>query len=262
MLKTLINLGCVYLVKLSEAEKQRYARQLIIKNWGEATQEKLKQSTMAIIGIGGLGSPVSLYAAAAGVGTIKIIDDDVVDLSNLNRQIIHFTPDISKKKVESAHAKLTALNPDIKIEPLSIKLTKDNIQSVIKGCNIVLDCLDNFQTRFLLNETCVKLGIPSVHAAVYAFEGRVLTIIPHKGPCLQCFYPKEPKVLKPFPVVGAAVGITASIEITEAIKVLTGIGTPLVGRLLIIDGENMKFDIIEIKQDPQCPVCGKASGKR
>jgi molybdopterin/thiamine biosynthesis adenylyltransferase len=250
------------LVKLSEAERQRYARQLIIKNWGEATQEKLKQSTIAIIGIGGLGSPVSLYAAAVGIGTIKIIDEDVVDLTNLNRQIIHFTPNISKKKVESAHAKLTALNPDIKIEPFSIKLTKDNIQGIIKGCNIVLDCLDNFQTRFLLNETCIKLGIPYVHAAVYAFEGRVLTIIPGKGPCLQCFYPKVPKAIKPFPVVGAAVGITASIEITEAIKVLTGIGNPLVGRLLIIDGENMKFDTIEIKQDPQCPICGKVSGKK
>ena len=247
------------MVKLSEAEKQRYARQLIIKNWGEKAQLKLKQSTIAIIGIGGLGSPVSLYATAAGIGKIKIIDEDVVDLTNLNRQIIHFTPDISTKKVESAQAKLTALNPEVKIEPLSITLTKDNIQKIIKGCNIVLDCLDNFQTRYLLNETCIKLGIPYVHAAVYAFEGRVLTIIPGKGPCLQCFYPQVPKEIKPFPIVGSAVGITASIEITEAIKVLTGIGTPLVGRLLIIDGENMKFDTIEIKQNPQCPICGEGS---
>lgn len=258
----MINLGCIFLVKLSEAEKERYARQLIIKNWGEPTQEKLKESTIAIVGLGGLGSPALLYAAAAGIGTIKIIDNDVVDLTNLNRQIVHFTPDISKKKTESAHEKLKALNPDIKIEPVSITLTKDNIQGVIKGCNIVLDCLDNFQTRFLLNETCIKLGIPYVHAAIYALEGRVLTIIPGKGPCLQCFYPKVPKEKKPFPVLGAAVGITAAIEITEAIKVLTGIGTPLVGRLLIIDGEKMKFDTIEIKQDPQCPVCGKASGKK
>jgi len=247
------------LVKLSENEKERYARQLIIKNWGEPAQQKLKQSTIAIIGIGGLGSPVSFYATAAGIGKIRIIDDDVVDLSNLNRQIVHFTPDISKMKVESAQEKLNALNPEVTIEPFSITLTRENIQNAIEGCSIVLDCLDNFQTRFLLNETCIKLGIPYIHAAVYALEGRVLTIIPGKGPCLQCFYPNVPKEMKPFPVLGAAVGITASIEITEAIKVLTGIGNPLIGRLLIIDGENMKFDIIEIKQNPQCPICGEIS---
>ncbi len=242
---------------LSDTEKERYTRQLIIKNWGESTQVKLKQSTIVIIGIGGLGSINSIYAAAAGFGKIKIVDHDVVDLSNLNRQVVHYTSDVSKKKVESAAGKLSALNPEIKIEPYDTKLTEENIVDIIKDCDVVLDCLDNFATRFLLNKTCIELGKPYVHAACYAFEGRILTIVPGEGPCLQCFYPKKPQEMKTIPVVGAAVGIMASIEITEAIKCVTGIGKPLIGRLLIVDGLNMMFDIIEVKRHPDCPVCSK-----
>ncbi|NVM52996.1 MAG: HesA/MoeB/ThiF family protein [Candidatus Helarchaeota archaeon] len=241
--------------KLTDAEKERYTRQLVIKNWGEAAQIKLKQSTIAIVGMGGLGSLTSIYATAVGFGKIKIIDHDVVDLSNLNRQVVHSTPDVSRKKVESAKEKLSSLNPEVEIEPYPVKLTEDNIEDIIKDCNIVLDCLDNFQTRFLLNRTCVKLEKSYVHAACYAFEGRVLTIVPNKGPCLQCFYPKEPQEMKTIPVVGAAVGIMASVEITEVVKLITGIGKPLIGRLLIIDGQNMNFDIIEVKRNPKCPVC-------
>ncbi len=240
---------------LNDNEKERYARQLIVKNWGEETQLKLKQSSIAIVGIGGLGSLNSIYAAAAGFGKIKVIDYDVVDLSNLNRQIVHFTPDISKNKVDSAKEKLSALNPEIKVEPYAVELTQDNIGDIIKDCDIILDCMDNFQTRFLLNKTCIELEKPYIHAACYAFEGRVLTIVPKKGPCLQCFYPKVPEEMKTIPVVGAAVGIVASIEITEAIKLITGIGKPLIGRLLIIDGENMNFDIIEVKRNPKCAIC-------
>ncbi len=249
------------MVNLTDQEKERYARQLIITKWGEPVQEKLKISTIAIIGVGGLGSITSLYAAAAGIGRIKLIDGDTVDLSNLNRQIVHFTPDISKKKVESASEKLTALNPEITIEPYNITVTEENLGGLIKDCTVVLDCLDNFKTRFLLNKTCIDLKIPYVHAACYAFEGRVLTIIPGEGPCLQCFYPKMPQEMGRIPVVGAAVGIIGTIEITEAIKLITGIGKPLIGRLLIIDGENMNFDIIEIKKHPQCPICGEPAAK-
>ena len=242
---------------LSDAEKERYTRQLIIKNWGEASQIKLKQSTIAIIGIGGLGSINAIYAAAAGFGRIKIVDHDVVDLSNLNRQVVHTTPDVSKKKVNSAVEKLNALNPEVKIEPYDLKVTEENIVDIIKDCNVVLDCLDNFSTRFLLNKTCIELRKPYIHAACYAFEGRVLTIVPGEGPCLQCFYPKKPQEMEPIPVVGAAVGIIASIEITEAIKCITGIGKPLIGRLLIVDGQNMMFDIVEVKRHPTCPICSK-----
>ncbi|TFG05856.1 MAG: HesA/MoeB/ThiF family protein [Promethearchaeota archaeon] len=241
---------------LSEKEMERYARQMVIKNWGKDAQEKIKGSTIAIIGMGGLGSVNSYYAAAAGIGKIKIIDNDNVDLTNLNRQIVHFTPDIAKSKVKSAHEKLTMLNPEIQIEPHEIELTSKNILEVIKDCSVVLDALDNFKTRFLLNKTCIQNNIPYVHAACYAFEGRVLTVIPKKGPCLQCFYPKMPEEMKTIPVVGSAVGIIASIEITEAIKLITGLGKPLVGRLLIVDGENMNFDIIEVQRHPKCPICG------
>ncbi|HUX99706.1 MAG TPA: HesA/MoeB/ThiF family protein [Candidatus Deferrimicrobium sp.] len=243
-------------VNLTDAERERYARQLLIKNWGEGVQKKLKEATVAIIGVGGLGSITSLYATAAGIGKIKIVDNDFVDISNLNRQIIHFTPDIAKKKVDSAYEKLHALNPEINIEPISTRITQDNIKDLIKNCTVVLDCLDNFETRFLLNKTCIELNIPYVHAACYAFEGRVLTIVPGKSPCLQCFYPKIPSEMQKIPVVGAAVGIIASIEVTEAIKLITGIGKPLIGRLLIVDGENMTFDIITVKRHPKCSICG------
>jgi len=247
---------------LNDKEKERYTRQMIINNWGESTQEKLKDATIAIIGIGGLGSVNSFYASAVGIGHIKLVDHDVVDLSNLNRQIIHFTPDITKKKVKSAAEKLSSLNPEIEVEPFAVELTEENIQDIIKDCDVVLDCLDNFHTRFLLNKTCIDLEIPYVHAACYAFEGRVLTILPKKGPCLQCFYPKIPKEMETIPVVGSAVGIIASIEITEAIKCITGIGKPLVGRLLIVDGEAMTFDIINVKRHPDCPVCSKYFPKK
>jgi molybdopterin/thiamine biosynthesis adenylyltransferase len=250
------------LANLTDDEKERYARQLIITNFGDAAQEKLKRATIAIIGMGGLGSINSIYAAAAGIGKLKIIDNDVVDLSNLNRQIIHFTADISKKKVDSAAEKLKALNPEIEVEKHGIRLTEDNIEDIIKGCDVVLDCLDNFETRFLLNKKCIDLKIPYVHAACYALEGRVLTIVPKQGPCLQCFYPKIPKEMETIPVLGAAVGIVGSIEVTEAIKCITGIGKPLVGRLLIVDGENMNFDIIEVKRHPECPICSKYFPKK
>ncbi|MHA1132550.1 MAG: HesA/MoeB/ThiF family protein [Candidatus Helarchaeota archaeon] len=250
------------MVNLADTEKERYARQLIITNWGETTQEKLKQATVAIIGVGGLGSVNSYYAAAAGIGKIKIVDDDIVDLSNLNRQIVHFTPNISEKKVGSALEKLKALNPEVEVEAFGERLTEENIETIITDCDVVLDCLDNFQARFLLNKKCVDLEIPYIHAACYAFEGRVLTIIPRKGPCLQCFYPKIPKEMERIPVVGAAVGIIGSIEVTEAIKCITGIGKPLIGRLLIVDGENMSFDIIEVKRHPECPVCSKYFPKK
>ncbi len=250
------------MANLTNDEKERYARQLIITNFGDAAQEKLKQATIAIIGMGGLGSINSIYAAAAGIGKLKIIDNDIVDLSNLNRQIIHFTADISKKKVDSAAEKLKALNPGIEVETHGIRLTEDNTEDIIKDCDVVLDCLDNFETRFLLNKKCIDLEIPYVHAACYALEGRVLTIIPKQGPCLQCFYPKIPKEMKTIPVLGAAVGIVGSIEVTEAIKCITGIGKPLVGRLLIVDGENMNFDVIEVKRHPECPVCSKYFPKK
>lgn len=242
---------------LKESEKIRYSRQIMIKGWGEAAQLKVKASRVAVIGIGGLGSPASLYLAAAGVGYLRLIDCDAVDLSNLNRQVLHWSIDLGRPKVESAAMKLTRLNPDIAVDPVNEALTIDNVAQLLKGIDVVVDGLDNLQSRFIVNEVCVGLRIPYVYGAVYGMEGFLTTIVPGEGPCLRCIYPSATAATETFPVLGTAPGVIGSLEAAEALKLITGLGSPAVGRLIVYDGELMHFDEIAVKKDEGCPVCSR-----
>lgn len=242
---------------LKESEEIRYSRQIIIKGWGEEAQLKLKNSKVAVIGMGGLGSPASFYLAAAGVGYLRLLDCDAVDLSNLNRQILHWSIDIGRPKVESAAMKLTLLNPEIAVDPINEVLTNDNVMQLLKGIDVVVDGLDNLRSRFIVNEACVSLRIPYVYGAVYGMEGFLTTIVPQKGPCLRCIYPSASNPAETFPVVGTAPGVIGSLEAAEALKLITGLGKPAIGRLVVYDGELMRFDEIAIKKDEGCPVCSR-----
>ncbi len=242
---------------LKESEKIRYSRQIMIKGWGEAAQLRLKAARVAVIGVGGLGSPASLYLAAAGVGYLRLIDCDAVDLSNLNRQVLHWSIDLGRPKVESAAMKLTQLNPEIEVDPVNEALTADNVAQLFKGIDVVVDGLDNIQSRFIVNEACVSLRIPYIYGAVYGMEGFLTTIVPQKGPCLRCIYPSASAPAEAFPVIGTAPGVVGSLEAAEALKLITGIGKPAIGRLVVYDGELMHFDEIAVKKDEGCPVCSR-----
>ncbi len=242
---------------LTPEEMQRYQRQIMIPGFGAESQEKLKRAKIFIAGAGGLGSPSALYLAAAGAGYLKIVDQDTVELSNLNRQILHFTRDIGKKKIDSASEKLGALNPGIKIEILHEKITEDNAESLARGCDGILDAVDSLETRYLLNLTAQKLQIPVFHGAVSGFEGRAMTVLPHRTACLMCLY-RGISIKVKTPVLGATPGVIGCIQATEVIKYLTGIGQLLTDRFLVYDGLNMRFAEIEVQRDPECKHC---SGK-
>jgi adenylyltransferase/sulfurtransferase len=235
---------------------ERYARQMLVKNWGEEGQKKLQSSRVVVVGAGGLGSPASIYLAVAGVGELRIIDSDVVELSNLNRQVLHWDKDIGRLKALSAEEKLRNLNSDIKVEAISERLDEDNGEELLRGADVVLDCLDNFPTRFLLNKLCHRLEIPLIHSVIFGLEGRITTIVPGKTPCLSCLYPQPPIEVRPFPVVGVAPGIMGCMEALEAIKLLIGLGNPLLGKMLRFDGEKMTVQIFPIKRRENCPICG------
>jgi molybdopterin-synthase adenylyltransferase len=240
---------------LSKNELSRYDRQIIMRGFGEQGQEKLKRSKVFIAGCGGLGSPISYYLTAAGIGTLRIVDEDTVDISNLNRQILHWDGDVGKVKVESANNKLSKMNSGVEIEALQETIDESNVYKLTEGCDIIMDAMDNLPTRFLLNQAAIKHNIPFIHGAVNSLEGRVATFIPGKTACLRCIYrgsiPKEK-----FPVLGTTPGVVACIQATEAIKYLTGIGNLLTNRLLVYDGLTMKFMELTIKRDPECPHCG------
>jgi len=243
-------------MKLSEGELLRYDRQMRIPGFGVEGQIKLKGSTVLVAGLGGLGSPAALYLAAAGVGRLMVVDREKVELSNLNRQILHWTDDVGKTKVESALEKLKRLNPEVEVVGLVDEIGEGNVYSLVKEADVVVDGMDNFKTRFLLNEACVRLRKPFIHAAVYGLEGRLTTIIPGKGPCLKCLLPMEPSEAGPFPVLGPTPAIMASMQAMEAVKVIVGIGEPLVGKLLVFDGESMEFMQVSVSRIEDCPVCG------
>jgi adenylyltransferase/sulfurtransferase len=211
---------------------------------------------VAVAGLGGLGSPASIYLAAAGVGRITIIDAERIERSNLNRQVLHWEPDIGQSKVKSASEKLRAINSDTKVDEISVKITSENVDQLIKGADVVVDGTDNYPTRYLLNETCVRNRIPFVHGAVEGLVGQVMTILPGKGPCLKCAVPKEPPKKSVFPVLGATPGVIGCLQAMEAIKLITGVGKPLVGRMLIFNGIDMTFDEMKVNRNPNCPVCG------
>lgn len=238
---------------------RRYIRQ--IKIIGEEGQKKLKNARVAVVGIGGLGSIASYYLAAAGVGYLRLIDFDVVEESNLNRQIIHWTNDIGKPKSESAAMKLLQLNPEIKIDPVNEKIDENNVKNLLKDIDVIVDGQDNLKTRLIINEFAVNNNIPYVYGAVYGMEGCLMTIIPNKSPCLRCLYPGEAKSHESIPVLGPTPGVIGCLEATEAIKIITGIGKLAIGRLILYDGENMCFQEFHISKNPNCSVCGKNKNK-
>lgn len=243
---------------LTRDEQIRYDRQIMIKGIGESGQEKLKQARVVIAGSGGLGSPIAIYLAAAGVGTIRIIDHDTVELSNLNRQVLHWDNDIGRRKVESSAEKLQQLNRYLTIEAISETITEDNVSRLIAGSDLIVDGMDNLPTRYLLNKAAISNKIPFIHGAVYGLEGRVLTVIPGKSACLKCVYrgllPPEK-----FPVIGVTPAVIGCIQATEAIKYIVGIGKLITDRLLIYDGLNMKFTELTVRRDPNCEHCSQTN---
>lgn len=239
---------------LSEHDLIRYTRQMQLAGWGEAGQQKLKASSVLIAGAGGLGSPVALYLAAAGVGELRIVDSDVVELSNLNRQILHGEGRLGKAKVASAVETLNALNPGVQVKPFSEHLKEINIERIAGKAHLVIDCLDNYETRYLLNSFCLRRGIPLIHGAIWGLMGQVTFLHPPETPCLRCIVPQPPAEAS-FPVLGATAGVTGCLQALEAIKFLAGIGTNLKGTLLYWDGEEMVFNTFQVKRNPQCTDC-------
>ncbi len=240
---------------LNENELERYDRQIIMRGFGEAGQEKLKRSKAFVAGCGGLGSPICIYLTEAGIGTIRIVDQDIIETSNLNRQILHWDADVGKSKAESADVKLSGMNGNIKIEAIREIIDESNVYDLTEGCDLIMDAMDNLPTRFLLNQAAIRHNIPYFHGAVHGLEGRAMTIIPGETACLRCIYrgdiPKEK-----FPVLGVAPGVIGCLQATEAIKYLTGIGKLLANRLLVYDGVGMNFMELSVKRDPECPHCG------
>jgi len=240
----------------SSAELERYDRQIRIKGLGKSGQSKLKKARVIVMGAGGLGCPASFYLVAAGIGHVAVVDKETVELSNLNRQILHWSDDIGRPKGVSTAEKLRQLNPEVTVKALEKAVTTHNARQLVKGFTVVVDALDNWRTRFSLNKACVKERIPFVHAGVYALYGQITTILPGKGPCLQCILPKIPPEEEKFPVLGAAAGTLGLLEALETIKIITGLGEPLIGRMLHFDGETMSFQEITVERRQTCPVCG------
>jgi sulfur-carrier protein adenylyltransferase/sulfurtransferase len=247
---------------LNQEQQIRYSRHTMLPEVGEEGQIKLLKSRVLLLGAGGLGAPSSVYLAAAGVGTLGMVDDDVVDLSNLQRQIIHAQDRVGMPKVESAKVMLNGLNPDVKVVPHKLRLTSENIMEILKDYDLVVDGADNFPTRYLLNDAALKLGKPVIHASIYRFEGQLTAFVPNAGPCYRCLYPQPPPPdmapsCQEAGVLGVLPGIIGSLQANEAIKILLGIGTSLAGRLLIFDALKTKFRELKLRRDPNCPTCGE-----
>lgn len=240
---------------LNSNERERYSRQMMIPEIGESGQERLKQSRVVIVGSGGLGSPIAIYLAAVGIGTIRIIDCDDIVLSNLNRQVLHWEDDIGRNKTSSASEKLLKLNPNLNIESLAEKITENNTKELVSDFNIIVDATDNLATRYLLNKVALEFKLPLFHGSVYGFEGRVMTIIPGKSACLRCVY-QGVLTEEKFPIIGVTPAIIGCIQATEVIKYILGIGELLTDRLLIYNGLEMQFSKLLVKRNPNCPHCG------
>ncbi len=248
--------------KLTNQEIKRYSRHLIMPEVGLAGQEKLKAARVLCVGTGGLGSPLALYLASAGVGTLGIIDFDVVDFSNLHRQIIHSTPDVGRPKVESAREKLAALNPDITIRAYNERLTSENAMGIVADYDIVADGTDNYPTRYLVNDACVLSGKINVYGSIFRFEGQVSVFDAKRGPCYRCLFPEPPPPgLVPSCAEGGVLGILPGLvgvmQATEVVKLIIGKGEPLVGKLLLVNALEMKFETLKLRKNPECPICGK-----
>ena len=246
---------------LSAEEVKRYSRHLILPEVGMDGQRKLKQSSVLCIGAGGLGSPAAMYLAAAGIGRLGIVDFDVVDYSNLQRQLLHATPDVGRSKLASAKDKIQALNPHVQVDTYEVALSSDNALDLFEPYDVILDGTDNFPTRYLVNDACVLSGKPNAYGSIFRFEGQASVFATKNGPCYRCLYPEPPPPgLVPScaegGVLGVLPGIIGVIQATESIKVMLGIGEPLIGRFLIYDALNMKFRELRLRKDPECPVCG------
>lgn len=249
---------------LSADQKQRYSRHLLMPEVGAEGQARLLDAKALFIGAGGLGSPAMLYLAAAGVGTIGIVDFDVVDLSNLQRQVIHTSDMVGEKKVESARRAINALNPEVRVVGHEEMLVADNVERIIGGYDVIVDGTDTFETRYLLNDAAIAAGIPVVHASVFRFEGQLTVFKPYQGPCYRCLYPTPPPPeLAPgcsvAGVLGVVPGIMGLLQANEAIKLILGIGESLAGRLLLFDALDASFTELRLRRDPGCPVCSEAA---
>ena len=250
------------LPELSNEEIKRYSRHLIMPEVGVDGQKRLKAGSVLCVGAGGLGSPAAMYLAAAGVGRIGLVDFDVVDYSNLQRQIIHGTPDVGRPKLDSARDRLNALNPHVQVDTYEEALSSENALRLFAPYDIILDGTDNFPTRYLVNDACVILGKPNTYGSIFRFEGQASVFGTKNGPCYRCLYPEPPPPgLVPScaegGVLGVLPGVIGVIQATEAIKLLTGIGEPLIGRFLLYDALKMRFRELKVPKDPECPVCGK-----
>ena len=246
---------------LSNQEVARYSRHLIMPEVGMDGQLKLKAASVLCIGAGGLGSPVAMYLAAAGVGRIGLVDFDVVDYSNLQRQIIHGTPDVGRPKLDSARDTLNAINPEVEIETHEVALSSANALDLLGGYDVIVDGTDNFPTRYLVNDACVLLGTPNAYGSIFRFEGQASVFATRDGPCYRCLYPEPPPPgLVPScaegGVLGILPGVIGTIQATEAVKLIIGSGEPLVGRFLVYDALRMRFRELKLRRDPDCPVCG------
>ena len=246
---------------LTHEEIARYSRHLILPEVGMEGQQKLKAARVLLVGTGGLGSPMALYLAAAGVGTLGLVDFDVVDSSNLHRQVIHSTRDVGRPKLDSAEEKLTALNPDLKVVKYETRLTSQNAMEIFAGFDIVADGTDNFPTRYLVNDACVLSGKPNVYGSIFRFEGQASVFATEAGPCYRCLYPEPPPPgLVPScaegGVLGILPGLVGIIQASEVVKLILGIGEPLIGRLLLVDSLGMRFRELKLRRNPDCPVCG------
>ncbi|UCC52237.1 MAG: molybdopterin-synthase adenylyltransferase MoeB [Anaerolineaceae bacterium] len=248
-------------IDLSHEEVQRYSRHLIMPEVGMAGQKKIKAASILLIGAGGLGSPLAMYLAAAGVGRLGLVDYDVVDYTNLQRQIVHGTSDVGRLKLESARDRILDINPHVRVDTYEIPLTSENALQILEPYDIIIDGTDNFPTRYLTNDACVLLGKPNVYGSIFRFEGQASVFYAQEGPCYRCLFPEPPPPgLVPSCAEGGVLGILPGtigvIQATEAIKLILGQGEPLIGRLLLYDALDMTFDEVRLRKNPDCPVCG------
>lgn len=247
---------------LSSEERERYDRQILIAEIGLDGQAALRKARVAICGAGGLGSPAAIYLAAAGVGAITLIDDDRVALSNLNRQVLHGDADIGRLKIDSARDQLGRLNPHLELATAAVRITAANAAEWFAGHDVIIDALDNLATRYVINRAAQELAIPFIHGAVNGFEGRVLTVLPGKSACLRCLSRGPVAEMGKFPVIGVTPGVIGVLQATEAVKLITGIGTPLAGRLVVYNGLQATWREFKVERNPDCEHCGPGVERR